>query len=153
MTNPLFDSVFSLPTHYFQKENYPMKKILYTMIRVGDLQRSIDFYTNVMGMKLLSTFDQPKDKFTLAFMGFGEESDTSTLELTYNYGVSDYELGNGYGHVAIEVEDCVATCAAIKKRGGTITLEPQRLDGLNEIIAFVADLDGYRIELVQTSVS
>jgi lactoylglutathione lyase len=121
------------------------------MIRVGDLQRSIDFYSHVMGMKLLSTFDQPKDKFTLAFMGFGKESDTSTIELTYNYGVSDYDLGNGYGHVAIEVEDCHKTCTKIKSRGGNITLDPCVLEGLDEVIAFISDPDGYRIELVQTS--
>jgi len=126
-----------------------MKKILYTMIRVGNLQRSIDFYTHVMGMKLLSTFDQPKDKFTLAFMGFGEGQDTSTIELTYNYGVAEYDLGNGYGHIAIEVEDCHKACTEIKERGGKITLEPTMLKELDEVIAFVADPDGYKIELIE----
>lgn len=129
-----------------------MKKILYTMIRVGDLHRSIDFYSRVIGMNLLSTFDQPKDKFTIAFMGFGKEMDTSTIELTYNYGVTHYDLGEGYGHVAIEVDDCYQECANIKALGGNIILEPRVLEGLNEVIAFVLDPDGYRIELVQTSV-
>jgi lactoylglutathione lyase len=128
-----------------------MKKILYTMIRVADLQRSIDFYSQVLGMKLLSTFDQPKDKFTLAFMGFGEGIDTSTIELTYNYGITQYDLGDGYGHVAIEVDDCFKECENIKELGGNIILEPRVLKDLNEVIAFVADPDGYRIELIQTS--
>ena len=121
------------------------------MIRVGDLQRSIDFYNKVMGMKLLSTFDQPKDKFTLAFMGLGEGVDTSTIELTYNYGISDYDLGNGYGHIAIEVEDCHKTIEEIRTRGGNIAYEPTPLAELDEMIAFVTDPDGYRIELVQMS--
>ena len=121
------------------------------MIRVGDLQRSIDFYSHVMKMKLLSTFDQAEDKFTLAFMGFGQGLDTSTIELTYNYGISSYELGNGYGHIAIEVEDCYTACSEIKSRGGIVTLGPCVLEGLNEVIAFISDPDGYRIELVQTS--
>ncbi len=119
------------------------------MIRVGDLQRSIDFYTNVMKMSLLSTFDQPKDKFTLAFMGFGTQDDSSTIELTYNYGVTQYDLGDGYGHIAIQVDDCYQECENIKSNGGNIALEPCTIDGLNEIIAFVEDPDGYKIELIE----
>ncbi len=128
-----------------------MKKILYTMIRVTDLQRSIDFYSTILEMKLLSTFDQPQDKFTLAFMGFGAGLDSSTIELTYNYGVTQYDLGDGYGHVAIQVDDCYQQCELIKSKGGNITVEPRVIAGLNETIAFVQDPDGYQIELIQIS--
>lgn len=119
------------------------------MLRVGDMQRSVNFYTRVMGMRVLRTFEQLDDKYSLIFLGFGEESDTCVLELTYNYGVSQYDLGTAYGHIAIGVNDCHQACADIKARGGTITLEPRPLTGANEVIAFVVDPDGYPIELIQ----
>jgi len=126
-----------------------MRRILHTMLRVKDLQRSIDFYTNILGMKVLRDVDQPEEKYTLVFLGFGEESETHALELTYNYGVSTYEMGNAYGHIAISVDDCHAACSEIREKGGNITLEAKPLFGSNEIIAFVTDPDGYKIELIQ----
>ena len=102
-----------------------------------------------MGMKVLRTFEQPEENYSLTFLGFGIESDTCVIELTYNYGVSQYDLGTGYGHIAIGVNDCYAACADIKARGGRITLEPSPLKGGNEVIAFVSDPDGYKIELIQ----
>jgi len=126
-----------------------MKRILHTMLRVGDLQRSIDFYTHVMGMRVLRTFEQPDEKYTLVFLGFGDESDTCVLELTYNYGISQYELGDGFGHIAISVNDCKAACDEIRQNGGNIALDAKPLPGSNEIIAFVTDPDGYKIELIQ----
>jgi len=119
------------------------------MLRVNDLQRSIDFYTYILGMKVLRTFDQPEEKYTLTFLGFGEESETCVLELTYNYGASMYEMGNAYGHIAINVDDCHAACSEIREKGGNVTLEAKTLLGSNEIIAFVTDPDGYKIELIQ----
>jgi len=119
------------------------------MLRVGNLQHSIDFYCGVMGMRVLRTLDQPKDKFSLTFLGYGDESKTCVLELTYNYGVDNYELGTAYGHVAIGVEDCEKVCTEITARGGEVTYGPAFMDGLNEMIAFVKDPDGYQIELVE----
>ena len=127
----------------------PQTRILHTMLRVGDMQRSIDFYTQIIGMRVLRTLDQPKESYTLTFLGFGEESDTCVLELTYNYGTSQYNMGNAYGHIAISVDDCYAVCADIKSKGGKIILEPKQLPGSNETIAFVADPDGYQIELIR----
>jgi len=124
-------------------------RILHTMLRVGDLPRSIDFYCGVMGMQVLRTFDQPKNRFSLTFLGFGDESKTSVLELTYNYGVDSYDLGSAYGHVAIGVEDCERACTEISARGGEVTYGPAVMEGLNEMIAFVKDPDGYQIELVE----
>jgi len=126
-----------------------MKRILHTMIRVGDLQRSIDFYTRIIGMRVLRTFNQPDDKYTLAFLGFGEESETCVLELTYNFGVSEYEHGSGFGHIAISVNNCKMACDEIREKGGNIILDAEPLFASNEIIAFVTDPDGYQIELVQ----
>jgi len=126
-----------------------MKKILHTMIRVSDMQQSIDFYTQIIGMHVLRTLDQPEEKYTLTFMGFGEESETAVLELTYNYGVTAYEAGNAYGHIAISVEDCNTACTEIRKKGGNVTVEAKALSGSNEVIAFVTDPDGYQIELIQ----
>lgn len=125
-----------------------MKRILHTMLRVGDMQRSINFYTNVIGMRVLRTLEQPTENYTLAFLGFGDESDTCVLELTYNYGQSDYNMGNAYGHIAISVDDCYTECADIKSKRGKIILEPKPLQGSNETIAFVVDPDGYQIELI-----
>lgn len=126
-----------------------MQRILHTMLRVGDMQRSIDFYTRVMGMRVLRTFDQPEKKYTLTFLGYGPESESCALELTYNYGVSEYELGNAYGHVAIGVADCHEACAEARANGAKVVRDAGPLAGSTEIIAFVEDPDGYRIELIQ----
>ena len=124
-------------------------KILHTMIRVGDLQRSVDFYTGVMGMELLRTSDRPEQKYKLAFVGYGDESNGAVLELTYNYGVDKYDLGAGFGHIAIAVPDVAAACAAVKQKGGTVTREAGPVKGGTTVIAFVADPDGYKIELIE----
>ncbi len=119
------------------------------MIRVGDLQRSIDFYTLIIGMKVLRMFNQPDDNYTLAFLGFAEESETCVLELTYNFGISEYKQGGGFGHIAISVDNCKIACDEIREKGGNIILDAELLPGSNEIIAFITDPDGYQIELVQ----
>jgi lactoylglutathione lyase len=124
-------------------------RILHTMLRVGDLPRSIDFYTNVMGMKVLRTTDRPEQKYTLAFVGYGDEAQHAVLELTYNYGVEKYDLGAGYGHIAIEVDDVAATCAAVRTKGGTVTRDAGPVKGGTTVIAFVQDPDGYKIELIE----
>ncbi len=123
-------------------------RLLHTMLRTGDLDRSIDFYTQVLGMKLLRRKDYPEGKFTLAFIGYGEESDNTVIELTYNWGVDNYELGNAYGHIAIEVDDVYAACEAIRQKGGKIIREAGPMNAGTTIIAFVADPDGYYIELI-----
>jgi lactoylglutathione lyase len=129
-------------------------RILHTMLRVGDLQRSIDFYTGVFGMRLLRKSDNPEYKYTLAFVGFGEESAGAVIELTYNYGVERYDLGNAFGHVAIAVENAAATCDAVRaltgRFGGRITREAGPVKGGKTVIAFVEDPDGYKIELIET---
>jgi lactoylglutathione lyase len=124
-------------------------RILHTMLRVGDLDRSIDFYTNVLGMKLLRRNDYPDGKFTLAFVGYGPESEGAVLELTHNWDTKAYELGTGYGHVALEVDDAYATCADVKKRGGKVTREAGPMKHGTTVIAFVEDPDGYKIELIE----
>jgi lactoylglutathione lyase len=125
------------------------------MLRVGNLQRSIDFYTQVMGMQLLRTTDRPEQKYSLAFVGYGTNPDHAEIELTYNYGVDSYELGSAYGHIAIGVRDVAATCAAVRERaanlGGAITREPGPVKGGNTVIAFITDPDGYKIELIERS--
>ena len=123
-------------------------RFLHTMIRVGDLQRSIDFYRQVLGMKLLRQKDYPDGKFTLAFLGYGEEKDTCVLELTYNWGVDHYDLGNGFGHIAIEVDDVYKAVEEIRTRGGKIIREAGPMNAGTTIIAFVEDPDGYQIELL-----
>lgn len=123
-------------------------RILHTMIRTGDLDRSIDFYTKVLGMKLLRQNDYPEGKFTLAFLGYGDESDQAVIELTYNWGVDRYDLGTGYGHIAIEVDDVYAACEEIRKLGGTVVREAGPMNAGTTIIAFVRDPDGYMIELI-----
>lgn len=130
---------------------YPgaMMRILHTMLRVGDLQRSIDFYTKVLGMSLLRATDRPDQKYTLAFVGYGTNPEHAELELTYNYGVETYELGTAFGHIAIAVDDIYQTCANIKANGGNITREPGPVKGGNTVIAFVCDPDGYKIELIE----
>ena len=124
-------------------------RILHTMLRVGDLARSIEFYTRVMGMRLLRTTDRPEQKYTLAFVGYDDEQHGAVLELTYNYGVGAYDLGAGYGHVAVEVEDAAATCAAARAKGGTVTREAGAVKGGTTVIAFLQDPDGYKIELIE----
>ena len=124
-------------------------RFLHTMLRVGDLQRSIDFYTKVMGMKLLRTTDRPDQKYSLAFLGYESNPDQAELELTYNYGTSQYEMGSAYGHIAIGIENAAATCAAVKAVGGNVTREAGPVKGGATVIAFVQDPDGYKIELIE----
>ena len=126
-----------------------MPKLLHTMLRVGNLQRSIDFYTQVMGMQLLRTTDRPEQKYSLAFVGFGSNPEHAEVELTYNYGVDKYEMGGAFGHLALGYADVYATCDAIKANGGTITRPAGPVAGGTTIIAFVQDPDGYKIELIQ----
>ncbi|HKW38200.1 MAG TPA: lactoylglutathione lyase [Burkholderiales bacterium] len=124
-------------------------RILHTMLRVGDLDRSLCFYTEVLGMRLLRKNDYPDGKFTLAFVGYGEEADTAVLELTYNWGVDKYELGTAYGHVAIAVDDAYKACEEVKRRGGKVTREAGPMKHGTTVIAFVEDPDAYKIELIQ----
>ena len=123
-------------------------RLLHTMVRVGDLDRSIAFYTDVLGMKLLRRQDYPEGKFTLAFLGYGGEASNTVIELTYNWGVAEYELGNGFGHIALEVDDVYRAADEIRQRGGTILREAGPMNAGTTIIAFVADPDGYPIELI-----
>ncbi len=124
-------------------------RLLHTMIRVGDLQRSIDFYTQVLGMKLLRKTDYPGGRFTNAFVGYDDESRAAVLELTHNWDTKSYDMGSGFGHVAVEVEDAYKTCDEVKKRGGRVTREPGPMKHGTTVIAFVEDPDGYKIEFVQ----
>ena len=124
-------------------------RILHTMLRVGDLRRAIDFYTRILGMKVIRTTDRPEQKYRLAFVGYGEESSGAVLELTYNYGVASYEMGTAFGHIAIEVDDAAASCAAVRAAGGTVTREAGPVKGGTTVIAFVQDPDGYKIELIE----
>lgn len=123
-------------------------RILHTMLRVGDLQRSIQFYTQVLGMKLLRQKEYPDGEFTLAFIGYGDEAQNTVIELTYNWGVDSYDIGKGFGHIAIEVDDVYAATAEIKKRGGNIIRDAGPMNAGTTIIAFVEDPDGYQIELI-----
>lgn len=124
-------------------------RILHTMIRVGDLEQSLRFYTEVLGMRLLRRQDYPEGKFTLAFVGYEDESSGAVIELTYNWDVDRYELGTGFGHIAIEVADAYAACEEIKRRGGTVTREAGPMKHSTTVIAFVVDPDGYKLELIQ----
>ncbi|WP_319243340.1 lactoylglutathione lyase [uncultured Propionivibrio sp.] len=124
-------------------------RILHTMIRVGDLDRSIAFYTEILGMRVLRRTDYPEGRFTLAFVGYGEESDGAVIELTLNWDTPSYDLGNGFGHIALEVPDAYAACAEIKKRGGRVTREAGPMKHGTTVIAFVEDPDGYKIELIE----
>lgn len=124
-------------------------RLLHTMLRVGDLQRSIDFYTRVMGMQLLRTSDNPAHQYSLAFLGYGSNPEHAEIELTYNYGVDKYELGTAYGHIAIGVPDAYAACDKIRAHGGTVTREAGPVKGGTTVIAFVTDPDGYKIELIE----
>ena len=124
-------------------------RMLHTMLRVGDLDRSIAFYTQVLGMKALRRTDYPDGKFTLAFVGYGDESSHTVLELTHNWDTPSYDLGNGFGHIAIEVDDAYAACAAVKNLGGKVTREAGPMKHGTTVIAFVEDPDGYKIEFIQ----
>jgi len=124
-------------------------RILHTMLRVGDLKRSLDFYTNVLGMQILRQKDYPDGRFTLAFGGYGSEDQEAVLELTHNWDTANYELGTGYGHVALEVEDAQKACEEVKNRGGRVTREAGPMKHGSTIIAFVEDPDGYKIEFIQ----
>ena len=126
-------------------------RLLHTMLRVGDLQRSIDFYTKVLGMKLLRISDNPEYKYTLAFVGYGENPDHAELELTYNYGVTSYDMGTAYGHIALSADNIVETCDAVRANGGQISREPGPVKGGSTVIAFITDPDGYKIELIERS--
>ena len=122
---------------------------MHTMLRVGNLQRSIDFYTQVLGMKVLRQHDYPDGRFTLAFVGYGDEDRTAVLELTHNWDTAQYDLGNAYGHVAIEVPDAYRACEEVKKRGGKVTREAGPMKHGTTVIAFIEDPDGYKIEFIQ----
>jgi lactoylglutathione lyase len=124
-------------------------RILHTMLRVGDLERSIRFYCDVLGMKLLRRKDFPEGRFTLAFVGYGDESQSAVLELTHNWGRDHYEIGDGYGHVALGVEDIHATCERLRAAGARITREPGPMKHGTTVIAFLEDPDGYKIELIE----
>jgi lactoylglutathione lyase len=123
--------------------------MLHTMLRVGDMQRSVDFYTKVLGMKILRTTDRPEQKYSLAFVGYDDEERSAVLELTYNYGVERYELGTAFGHIAIGVPDVKGACDRVRKAGGKVTREPGPVKGGTSVIAFVEDPDGYKIEFIE----
>ena len=127
-------------------------QLLHTMLRVGDLQRSIDFYTKTIGMELLRTTERPDQKYTLAFVGFGggNRNGEAEIELTYNHGVSEYDLGTAYGHIALGVGNVTETCERIRAAGGNVTREPGPVKGGSTVIAFVEDPDGYKVELIET---
>ncbi|OGA68727.1 MAG: lactoylglutathione lyase [Betaproteobacteria bacterium RIFCSPLOWO2_12_FULL_65_14] len=124
-------------------------RILHAMLRVGDLQRSVKFYTEVLGMKLLRTTDRPEQKYSLAFVGYGAEDSSAVLELTYNYGVDRYELGTAFGHIALEVDDARRACGRVRAMGGKVSREPGPVKGGTTVIAFVEDPDGYKIEFIE----
>ena len=128
-------------------------RLLHTMLRVGNLDKSLEFYCDVLGMKLLRRKDYPTGEFTLAFVGYGDETDNAVIELTYNWGVEKYELGTGYGHIALGVDDIYSTCEAIGTRGGKVVRQPGPMKHGSTVIAFVEDPDGYKVELIQMSKS
>lgn len=124
-------------------------RLLHTMLRVGDLERSVEFYTGVLGMKVLRSTDRPEQKYSLSFVGYDTEDRAAVLELTYNYGVEKYDLGSAYGHIAIEVADAAQSCEAVRARGGKVTREAGPVKGGTTVIAFVEDPDGYKIEFIE----
>ena len=124
-------------------------RLLHTMLRVGDLQRSVKFYTETLGMKLLRTTDRPDQKYSIEFVGYDNEEKTAVLELTYNYGVERYEMGGAFGHIAIGVPDVAGACAKVRGAGGKVTREPGPVKGGTTVIAFVEDPDGYKIEFIE----
>ncbi|HHR6128605.1 TPA: lactoylglutathione lyase [Providencia alcalifaciens] len=124
-------------------------RLLHTMLRVTDMQRSVDFYTKVLGMRLLRTSENTEYKYSLAFVGYSDESEGAVIELTYNWGVTEYDLGNAYGHIALGVDDVAKTCEDIRQAGGNVTREAGPVKGGTTVIAFVEDPDGYKIELIE----
>ena len=140
-------------THGFGTEAPITMRLLHTMLRVGNLQRAIDFYTQALGMSLLRTTDRPEQQYTLAFLGYGRNPEHAEIELTYNYGVDHYELGTAYGHIALGVDNAAAVCDAVRAKtatlGGSISREAGPIKGGNTIIAFITDPDGYKIELIE----
>ncbi|MFC0323205.1 lactoylglutathione lyase [Gallibacterium melopsittaci] len=124
-------------------------RLLHTMLRVGDLERSIKFYTEILGMRVLRRSENPEYKYSLAFVGYDDEDKTAVIELTYNWGVSEYDLGSAFGHIAIGVDDIYATCDAVKAAGGKVTREPGPVKGGTTVIAFIEDPDGYKIEFIE----
>jgi len=124
-------------------------RLLHTMLRVGDLDRSVKFYTEVLGMKVLRTTDRPEQKYSLAFLGYDTEDRASVIELTYNYGVPKYEMGGAFGHIAVEVDNCTKACDAVRSKGGKVTREAGPVKGGTTVIAFVEDPDGYKIEFIE----
>ncbi|ERF78886.1 lactoylglutathione lyase [Gallibacterium anatis] len=124
-------------------------RLLHTMLRIGDLERSIKFYTEVLGMRVLRRSENPEYKYSLAFVGYDDEDKTAVIELTYNWGVSQYDLGSAFGHIAIGVDDIYATCEAVKAAGGKVTREPGPVKGGTTVIAFIEDPDGYKIEFIE----
>ncbi len=125
-------------------------RVLHTMLRVGNLEKSLQFYCEILGMKLIRQKDYPGGKFTLAFVGYGDESENAVIELTYNWGTEKYDLGNGYGHIALGVNDIYSACDKIKAQGGNVVREPGPMKHGSTVIAFVEDPDGYKVELIQT---
>lgn len=138
----------TLDCHRVAKIQEVPMKLLHTMLRVGNLERSLTFYSELLGMQLLRKTDFPEGRFTLAFLGYGPESENTVLELTHNWDTDSYTLGNAYGHIAIGVEDVYATCAAIKAKGGNVVREPGPMQHGTTVLAFVEDPDGYRVELL-----
>ena len=126
-------------------------RILHTMLRVGNMERSVKFYTQILGMKLLRTTDRPEQKYSLAFVGYDDEKRSAVLELTYNYGVERYDLGSAFGHVAIAVPDVKQACERVRASGGKVTREPGPVKGGTSVIAFVEDPDGYKLEFIETA--
>ena len=126
-------------------------RILHTMIRVGDLNKSLSFYVEVLGMQLLRRKDYPAGRFTLAFVGFSQESDSTVLELTHNWDIDQYKIGEGYGHIALSVQDIYSTCKSIKENGGLVVREPGPMKHGSTVIAFIEDPDGYKIELIEVA--
>ncbi|WP_036901505.1 MULTISPECIES: lactoylglutathione lyase [Prochlorococcus] len=126
-------------------------RMLHTMLRVGNLEKSLSFYTEVLGMKLLRQKDYPSGRFTLAFVGYGVEEENTVIELTHNWDIPNYEIGNGYGHIALGVENIFETCESLRKSGGNIVREPGPMKHGNTLIAFIEDPDGYKIELIEKS--
>ena len=126
-------------------------RLLHTMLRVGDLERSIAFYTDILGMRLLRRKDYPGGRFTLAFVGYGDESDHTVLELTHNWDTSSYDIGSGYGHIALGVDEIVGVCDQIRAKGGKVVREPGPMKNGTTVIAFVEDPDGYKVELIEMS--
>ena len=148
MANPPIVAYYSCLINFKNLKDTVMR-LLHTMLRVGDLDRSLAFYQEVLGMKLLRKSDYPEGKFTLAFVGYGDEIDHTVLELTHNWDTSSYDLGNAYGHIAIEVEDAYAACDAARAKGGNVVREAGPMKHGTTVIAFVEDPDGYKIEFIQ----